>query len=64
MSVENHPNFHAVGFLMDIYSSFEERVRGEAAKAGMPELLPLIADRITEFVNEIDEILDKKYGGT
>jgi hypothetical protein len=63
MSRENRPNLHAVGLLTDIIKSLETRIRGKAGEAGMKEVLPLLSDEINSFINEIDLLLDEKYGG-
>jgi hypothetical protein len=62
MSIENHPNLHAVGLLVDIHNSLEKRIRGKAAEAGIKEVFPLLSDKIEAFVNDLDVLLDSKYG--
>lgn len=62
MSIENHPNLHAVGFLTDIHESLEQRIRGRAGEAGYREVLPLVSDMVAAFVDDIDMRLDQRYG--
>ena len=64
MSEENRPNLHAVGLMMDITDSIEKRIRGKAGKAGIKEVFPLLSEKINDFVNEVDEVLDAKFGGS
>ena len=62
MSVENRPNINAVGFLTDIRESLRNRIRGEAGRQGMQAVYPIVAQKITEFVEEIDGTLDQNFG--
>jgi hypothetical protein len=62
MSVENRPNINAVGFLADIRESLQNRIRGEAGRQGMQAVYPIVAQKITEFVEEIDGTLDQNFG--
>jgi hypothetical protein len=61
MSVEGHPNLHAVGFLTDIVAALEKRLRGGAAE-DVPGTICLVIDDIKEFVNALDDKLDGHYG--
>ena len=64
MSVENHPNLHAVGFTVDIIDAFQKRLRGNAKAAKMQESLAVLTDELlTEFVTKLSEDLDKRFGG-
>jgi hypothetical protein len=62
MSEENRPNLNAVGLATDIIIALEKRLRGPAAKAGMKQVLPLVADGITGLVELIDGVLDDNFG--
>ena len=58
MSIENHPNFHAVKFVTDVTVSFFGSIRGDAQKkARVPtteimQLIIALADRAEEIVDE------------
>jgi hypothetical protein len=71
-------NLHAVGFLTDIITSLEKRIRGKAKEAididavetqldgksySKHPLFPLLEKQIIEFVGKIDETLDENFGG-
>jgi hypothetical protein len=58
MSEENRPNLNAVGLMCDIVASLEHRIRGNAGKAGMKVVFPLLKDEIQKFVEKCDEMLD------
>lgn len=58
MSIENHPNLHCVGFMCDILDSLEKRLRGKAVSKAK-EIMPLVAGAVTDFVYELEEIVDK-----
>jgi hypothetical protein len=62
MSKENRPNLNAVGFMVDIWSSLDKRIRGEAKRADRGERMQLLAEMVKEFVEEVDEKLNLKYG--
>ena len=59
MSLENHPNLHAVGLAVDIIRAIESRLRGVAPKyvkkiMGSKDLSDLIVDFTTEVEDEVD----------
>ncbi|MFA5766510.1 MAG: hypothetical protein WC919_01125 [Candidatus Paceibacterota bacterium] len=56
MSIENHPNFHAVNFTTQITAAFYESLRGGANKDNAPD----IADEIVEFVARIENRVDSR----
>lgn len=60
MSEQNHPNLNAVGFLTDIFEALENRVRGKAAC--FPGERIFLIDEIKEFVDRIDDLLDRRFG--
>ena len=55
MSLERHPNFHAVKFATEICESFMKSLRGEAEgkKIWLPQ------EQIAKFVHEIEEYVDE-----
>jgi len=55
MSLENHPNFHAVKFTADITSSYFECLRGCAGKKNAPEIMA----EVVEFVANIESMVDE-----
>lgn len=55
MSIENHPNFHAVNFVTQIISAYYESLRGKASVKNSPD----IKDRVALFCNEIEELVDQ-----
>lgn len=57
MSIENHPNLHTVGLLVDITRALELRLRGRAAEL-KNQTMALMLPRIESFVNEMDEHID------
>lgn len=54
MSLENHPNFHAVQFAADIVSSYYKSLRGCAT----PEISPDLHQEIVDFVATVEEKVD------
>lgn len=59
MSIENHPNFHAVLFSSTIMSSYYEALRGEADKKNCPD----ITEDVIEFVTGIEAKVDAMAEG-
>lgn len=57
MSIENHPNLHAIAFLTDIAKSLERNLRGRAGEV-RGTILQLMLPRIKVFVDETDEAID------
>ena len=59
MSIENHPNFHAVKFAMDITASYYGSLRGKGktCNIGMSDS---VRESISKFVDEIEAIVDHK----
>ena len=55
MSLENHPNFHAVKFAGDISVSFVECRRGRALGKNMPKGIDSL---IVEFVAAVEDLVD------
>ena len=62
MSLENHPNFHAVGFATDIISSYYERLRVHHRKID-ESVHDAIRDNIVAFVSVIEDLVDKSQEG-
>ena len=58
MSLENHPNFHALKFTAAIMSSYYECLRGAAEKNA-----PSIKDDVALFVRRIEEKVDRRVNG-
>jgi hypothetical protein len=54
MSLENHPNFHAVLFTSTIVQSFYDSLRGGANKDNAPD----IHDDIIKFVTAVEAKVD------
>lgn len=55
MSLENHPNFHALKFVAAIMSSYYACVRGGAEKNS-----PNIVKEVHEFVAQIEAKVDRR----
>jgi hypothetical protein len=55
MSLENHPNFHALKFVADIMSSYYECLRGGAEKNA-----PNVREEVAEFVAQIEAKVDRR----
>ena len=55
MSLENHPNFHALKFVTDILASYFECVRGGAEKNS-----PNITKEVQEFAELIEAKVDRR----
>lgn len=53
MSLENHPNFHAVKFAADISSSYYKSLRIDVEDA------PSIRNLVVEFVSRVEEMVDE-----
>lgn len=63
MSVERHPNIHAVGFTMDIFSSFKDRLRGPAAAlVNRQAAMTILSEEITNFIVKVSTRLDDEIG--
>jgi hypothetical protein len=56
MSLENHPNFHAVKFTSDIMVSYFKCLRGKAEIKNDSD----ITEEVIEFVMKIEKMVDKK----
>ncbi|MCH7623818.1 MAG: hypothetical protein IIB46_07020 [Nitrospinae bacterium] len=55
--IENHPNFHAVQFVVDIVTSYYKSVRGKETKLPMSDQ---IRDMITNFSEDIEAVIDEE----
>lgn len=62
VSEQNRPNLHAVGLLVDIQASIQNRIRGKAGKAKPSEIFLLLNSSILRFIEEVDSLLDEVYG--
>ena len=58
MSLENHPNFHAVRFATRIFEAYFESLRGGVDKSSFPD----ISERIEDFVYLVENIVDDFVG--
>ena len=58
MSLENHPNFHAVKFATDIIASFYRSLRIPHEQVGK-DTQEAIRDNIVDFVYLIEHLVDK-----
>lgn len=54
MSIENHPNFHAVNFTTQITAAFYESLRGKANKKNAPD----ISQHVESFCSNIEDVVD------
>jgi len=61
MSIENHPNFHAVKFVTDITSSYFESLRGNG-KNCKEDCHEWVKEATVKFVAEIESIVDESIG--
>jgi len=66
MSVENHPNIHAVGLTVDIIQAIDNRLRrdGDDYKKiimGNNEIGEKIADFVVDISTKIDEIVEEMH---
>ena len=55
MSIENHPNFHAVSFVAKLIEAYYESLRGKASKDNAPAPTALFSN----FVLDVEEMVDK-----
>ena len=55
MSLENHPNFHAVNFVSKLVEAYHESLRGKASMKNYPEVDNLFID----FTAKVEEMVDK-----
>lgn len=62
MSKENFPNLQAVGLIIDIRTALQNRVRGNAKKAGEAKIAALFMDEIRKFVASTNVALDQYFG--
>lgn len=63
MSIENHPNIHAVKVTMELINSISSNLRGNASEHKMEVISKILSSRtVVDFVadlsGEIDEICD------
>lgn len=58
MSVENHPNLHAVNLTVEIIKAFYESLRGAAA--GKVQVNGNIQALVIKFVHDIEEEVDEE----
>ena len=61
MSLENHPNFHAVKFATDILVSYFDSLRISHKQVG-EDTQEAITDNIADFVAVIENLVDKSQG--
>lgn len=63
MSIENHPNIHAVWFTLNINDAMVKHLRGDANQflneiVGNEELKMLLVDFVANVSTKIDEIVE------
>lgn len=58
MSIQNHPNFHAVLFTSAIAKGFYEALRGKANRENAPD----VTEDIIEFVTQLEAKVDAAVG--
>jgi hypothetical protein len=54
MSIENHPNFHAVNFTTRVMAAYYESLRGGALFVVAPD----ISCEVIAFANKIEDMVD------
>jgi len=59
MSLENHPNIHAVGLQVDIIKAIEERLRGEGAEVDKGDLISRVSYKLVRFVEIVEAYVDE-----
>ena len=69
MSLEAHPNIHAVGLTMDIIQSIDNRLRGDGDDykkiiMGNKEIGKKITDFVVDISIIVDEIVEGKHKET
>jgi len=57
MSLENHPNFDAVKFAVEVMKAYRNSLRGPGINCAT---LTNISDMTTEFTEKIEEEVDKE----
>ena len=62
MSIENHPNFHAVKFAMDITASYYGSLRGKGKTCNI--CMDSVREASVKFVDEIEAIVDHEVEKT
>ena len=67
MSRERHPHINAVGTLAGMFKAVTDNVRLTATDTITLEqkqklIVEIIADRVAEFVNDIDTVIDNSLG--
>ena len=60
MSEENHPNFHAVKFVVEVMNAYKSSLRG----LGVKVLTPKVNGMVAEFAEKIEEEVDRECGLT
>ena len=68
MSLEDHPNIHAVGFSVDITTSLRKHLRGKALEnlekkelaIGDEKITNLIVDFVADISTRLDEIVEER----
>jgi hypothetical protein len=59
VSIENHPNIHAVGLMMDTLNAITKRRRGDALSLTDSELHTAVQQHVNRFVGSVDASLDE-----
>ena len=60
MSLENHPNFHAVNFVTKLVEAYHESLRGKASMKNYPEVDNLFIDFTARVEEMVDKYVDKQ----
>jgi hypothetical protein len=53
---------NGAGFRSDITEALGVRICGDARRQGMHVVYPIVAQKISEFVEEINDMLDENFG--
>jgi len=61
MSIENHPNIHAVALSLDIQTSIRKHLRGKA-KGRENEVFEKLKDLVIDFVADVSTKIDEVVG--
>jgi hypothetical protein len=59
MSIEAHPNIHAVGLTVDIIDAIQRRVRGKAALLSQAKVMDATNNELQAFITRISVLLDQ-----
>ena len=57
MSLENHPNFHAVRFAVESIKAFKSSLRGNGLRIS-PEVVSRVGDMLADFAGQVEAEVD------